>query len=108
MSTRPWSCPSCRCWERKRCAMPDETDLSIPEAGSLQRGRFTYFPGATGKYVKRPRWRLPASGIERSVSSGIAQRFLSQHLHDGQLQGLVLMRPLGGQALQLNGEAGHV
>jgi hypothetical protein len=29
--------------------MPDESDLSIPEAGSLQRGRFTYFPVAPGR-----------------------------------------------------------
>jgi hypothetical protein len=29
--------------------MPDETDLGIPEAGSLERGRFTYFPVAPGR-----------------------------------------------------------
>ena len=29
--------------------MPEETDLPIPDAGSLQRGRFTYFPVAPGR-----------------------------------------------------------
>jgi hypothetical protein len=29
--------------------MPDETDLPVPEAGSLQRGRFTYFPVVPGR-----------------------------------------------------------
>ena len=29
--------------------MPDETDLKIPEAGSLERGRFTYFPVVPGR-----------------------------------------------------------
>jgi hypothetical protein len=29
--------------------MPDETDLPIPEAGSLARGRFTYFPVVPGR-----------------------------------------------------------
>ena len=29
--------------------MPAETDLPIPDAGSLQRGRFTYFPVAPGR-----------------------------------------------------------
>src|SRR5689334_8627886 len=29
--------------------MPGEIDLPIPEVGSLQRGRFTYFPVAPGR-----------------------------------------------------------
>jgi hypothetical protein len=29
--------------------MPEQTDLPIPDAGSLQRGRFTYFPVAPGR-----------------------------------------------------------
>ena len=29
--------------------MPDETDLPIPEAGSLERGRFSYFPVVPGR-----------------------------------------------------------
>jgi hypothetical protein len=29
--------------------MPEETDLPIPDAGSLQRGRFIYFPVAPGR-----------------------------------------------------------
>src|ERR1700731_3600483 len=29
--------------------MPDELDLSFPDPGSLQRGRFTYFPVVPGK-----------------------------------------------------------
>jgi len=31
------------------CAMPEEPDLSFPDPGSLQRGRFTYFPVVPGK-----------------------------------------------------------
>src|ERR1041384_5890274 len=60
-------------------------------------------PGTTGKYVKRPRCRLPGSGDGRPVSPCIAQGFLSQHLDR---RGF--MRPLRGQALQLDGEAGNV
>src|SRR6266436_1682617 len=29
--------------------MPEELDLSFPDPGSLQRGRFTYFPVVPGK-----------------------------------------------------------
>jgi hypothetical protein len=29
--------------------MPDETDLRLPDAGSLKRGRFTYFPVVPGR-----------------------------------------------------------
>src|ERR1017187_5809784 len=39
----------CRCWERKPCAMSQESDLRLPDAGSLQRGRFQYFPVAPGR-----------------------------------------------------------
>src|ERR1035441_5922093 len=65
-------------------------------------------PGATGKYWKRPRWRLPASGSRRSLSWDIAQRFLSQHLHHRDLKRRRLVRPFGGQALELDGEPRHV
>ncbi|SPF55901.1 hypothetical protein SBA4_7550003 [Candidatus Sulfopaludibacter sp. SbA4] len=69
--------------------------------------------------MKRPRFRLPKSGSGPKsgsvppsgigpVSSGIAQGFLSQHLNDGDFESLRLVRPLGGQALQLDGVAGHV
>src|ERR1019366_4868492 len=40
---------SFRCWERKPCAMSQESDLRLPDAGSLQRGRFQYFPVAPGR-----------------------------------------------------------
>src|SRR5690349_15002483 len=36
-------------WVKKRCAMPEEPDLSFPDPGSLERGRFTYFPVVPGK-----------------------------------------------------------
>ena len=32
-----------------RCDMPEELDLSFLDPGSLQRGRFTYFPVVPGK-----------------------------------------------------------
>ena len=54
---------------------------------------------------------LQAAGdqeVGRSISPGIAQGFLSQHLDDGDFERLGLVGPLGGQALQLDGEAGHV
>src|SRR5262245_54926614 len=38
-----------RSWERKPCAMPGETGLPFPDPGSLQRGRFTYFPVVPGR-----------------------------------------------------------
>src|SRR5579863_10078444 len=41
--------PSSKPSVKKRCAMPDEHDLSFPDPGSLQRGRFTYFPVVPGK-----------------------------------------------------------
>src|SRR4051812_20686482 len=59
-------------------------------------------PGTTGKYVKRPRLRLPGSGSGRSISPGIAQRFLSQDLHHRDLERLFLVGALGGQAFQLD------
>src|ERR1051325_4326455 len=65
-------------------------------------------PGATGKYVKRPRFRLPGSGSGRSISPGIAQRFLSQDLHHGDLERLLLVSPLGGKAFQLDGVSSDV
>src|SRR5436309_12053971 len=60
-------------------------------------------PGATGKYVKRPRLRLPGSGSGRSISPGIPQRFLSQDLHHRDLERLLFVRPLRREAFQLNG-----
>src|SRR2546422_9196679 len=41
----PWS----RCWERKPCAMHGETVPPSLDPGSLQRGRFTYFPVVPGR-----------------------------------------------------------
>src|SRR5207248_9094078 len=41
--------PSWKRLAKKRCAMSDELDLSFPDPGSLQRGRFTYFPVVPGK-----------------------------------------------------------
>src|ERR1051325_3138057 len=38
-----------RRWERRRCAMPEETGLPESLAGSLQRGRFRYFPVVPGR-----------------------------------------------------------
>src|SRR5438270_6944991 len=65
-------------------------------------------PGATGKYVKRPLWRLPALGIGRSVSSGIPQGLFPQDLDDGDFERFGLVRLPGGQAPQLDGEPRHV
>src|SRR5258706_3325515 len=62
------------------------------------------FPGTTGKYVNRPRVRLPGSGSDGSRSSGIAQRFFAERFHDGGLERRRLMAAVGGQAFQLNGE----
>src|SRR5450759_3513568 len=55
-------------------------------------------PGTTGKYLKRPRVRLPGSGIGRSISPGIAYSFLSLHLDDGDLQGFGFVVAVRGQA----------
>src|SRR5437762_4560865 len=62
------------------------------------------FPGTTGKYVNRPRCRLPGSGNDGSRSSGITQRFFAERLHDGRFERRRLMAAVGGQAFQLNGE----
>src|SRR5438128_5475068 len=62
------------------------------------------FPGTTGKYVNRPRFRLPGSGNDGSRSSGIAQRFFAERFHDGRLERRRLMAAVGGQTLQFNGE----
>src|SRR5438270_13962651 len=66
------------------------------------------FPGTTGKYVNRPRFRLPGSGSGRSISAGISQSFFPQHLDQGNLQGLSFMRPLCRQTLQLDGKPRNV
>src|ERR1017187_3186984 len=65
-------------------------------------------PGTTGKYVNRPRERLPGSGIGRPISPGIAESFLSQHLDDGDLQAFGVVGAVRGQALQLDGVAGDI
>src|ERR1041384_4715382 len=65
-------------------------------------------PGTTGKYVNRPRCRLPGSGNGRPVSPGIAQGFLSQHLDHRNFKRLGFVCPLGGQALHLDREARDV
>src|SRR5947207_12084838 len=54
MRRRRWKSLSFRCWERKPCAMPEEIDrpspdAPLPDAGSLTRGRFTYFPVVAGR-----------------------------------------------------------
>src|SRR5256886_16695848 len=41
--------PSCKRSAKKRCDMPEDLDPSLPDPGSLQRGRFTYFPVVPGK-----------------------------------------------------------
>src|SRR5262245_15063706 len=41
--------PSWRRWERKRCAMQEDTNLPESLAGSLKRGRFRYFPVVPGR-----------------------------------------------------------
>src|SRR5262249_31658711 len=46
---RPWRSQLSRCSERKLCAMPGEIDPLLPDAGSLTRGRFTYFPVVPGR-----------------------------------------------------------
>src|SRR6185312_6272855 len=38
-----------RYWEKRRCVMSAETVPPLPDAGSLQRGRFIYFPVAPGR-----------------------------------------------------------
>src|SRR6185437_16821491 len=65
-------------------------------------------PGTTGRYVNRPRWRLPKSGSARSISPDIAQGFFSQNLDNRNLQGMCLVGSLRRQALQLEREARHV
>src|SRR5689334_24933823 len=49
MKPKPWKSPWSRCWERKPCDMHGETGLPFPDPGSLQRGRFTYFPVIPGR-----------------------------------------------------------
>src|SRR5215475_6960710 len=64
--------------------------------------------GATGKYVKRPRRRLAASGMAGTFPADIAQRLFSQHLRQGELERAGFVRALGGQALQFDGETSDV
>src|SRR5215471_13393861 len=49
MKRRRWSLRWCRCSERKRCAMPGEIDLPLPDPGSLKRDNYTYFPVVPGR-----------------------------------------------------------
>src|SRR5579871_6585673 len=49
MRTMRWIRPFWKSWEKRRYAMPGEIDLPIPDAGSLRRGRFTYFPVVPGR-----------------------------------------------------------
>src|SRR5579872_3469276 len=49
MSWERWKRPSSRRWERKPCGMPEENNLPESLAGSLHRGRFTYFPVVPGR-----------------------------------------------------------
>src|SRR5579872_278696 len=58
--------------------------------------------------MKRPRCRLPGSGIGRSASPGIAQGFLSENLDNGGFQRLGFVSALGCQAFQLDGKARHI
>src|SRR5436309_6463720 len=41
--------PSWKRSAKKRCAMPEDLDPSLPDPGGLQRGRFTYFPVVPGR-----------------------------------------------------------
>src|SRR5437870_2505211 len=41
--------PSWKRSAKKRCAMPEDLDPSLPDPGSLKRGRFTYFPVVPGR-----------------------------------------------------------
>src|SRR5260221_9794258 len=41
--------PSWKRSAKKRCAMPEDLDPSLPDPGSLKRGRFSYFPVVPGK-----------------------------------------------------------
>src|SRR5690348_15243918 len=66
------------------------------------------FPGTTGKYENRPRFRLPGSGNDGSRSSGIAQRFFAERFHDRRFERRRFMAAVGGQAFQLNGETPDV
>src|SRR4051812_44006415 len=69
-------------------------------------------PGATGKYVKRPRDKPPASakgsGIGGSISADITQSFLSEHLYNRDLQGLGFVRALRREAFQLDRVTRHI
>src|SRR5574340_420144 len=65
-------------------------------------------PGTTGKYVRRPRRRLPASGTSRSISPGITQRFLPECLKNGRLYGFELRDSPRFHVFQLEGEARDV
>src|SRR6516165_10375849 len=71
-------------------------------------------PGATGKYVKRPRSRLATSVTGGPASAGgpvsprITQRLLSQHFYYGCLERLGLLGLACGETLELDGETRHV
>ena len=54
-----------RCWERKRCAMPGEIDLPLPDPGSLTARPLHLFPGGA-----RARWSSPSKCGRRSCATG--------------------------------------
>src|SRR5258708_19735469 len=49
MRRRRSKLPSWKRSAKKRCAMPEDLDPSLPDPGSLKRGRFSYFPVVPGK-----------------------------------------------------------
>src|SRR5579862_514642 len=65
-------------------------------------------PGTTGKYVKRPRSKLAASGNGRSISPDMTQRFFPQSVQDRRLERLVLVATLGRERAQLDRKAANV
>ena len=52
--------------------MPEELDLSFPDPGSLQRGRFTYFPVVPGKLEF-------AIEVRRAQPKGVTAEFRVLH-----------------------------
>ena len=63
--------------------MPGETDLPIPDAGSLERGRFTYFPVVPGRLefaievrraILRERPQVVALELPATLAGGLDAR----------------------------------
>src|ERR1700744_2523561 len=65
-------------------------------------------PGTTGKYVNRPRRRLPASGVGVTFSSDIAPRLFSQHLGKREFERSRFVGAFCRETLQLDSEPRHV